>query len=116
MENLVNKLRASFKTNETKSLKWRKLNLLALQRLITENQKDLCDALKKDLNKPELETIGMELGLINNSIIYALKNLESLNKPKKVKPIIQERALYSTYVQSQPFGIVLIIGAWNYPY
>ena len=30
--------------------------------------------------------------------------------------IIQARALYSTYIQYQPLGVVLIIGAWNYPY
>ncbi len=31
-------------------------------------------------------------------------------------PVIQARGLYSTYIQPQPFGVALIIGAWNYPY
>lgn len=60
MENLVGKLRTSFKTNETKCIKWRRDNSLALQRLLDENKSELCDALKKDLHKHELETTGME--------------------------------------------------------
>lgn len=116
MDVTIGKLRATFKTNETKDLKWRKKNLLALQRMINENQRELCEALKKDLNKPELEVIGMEFGLIMNSITFALSHLEEMSKPKKVTPIIQGRALYSTYVQNQPYGVVLILGAWNYPY
>lgn len=116
MDVTIGQLRATFKTNETKDLKWRKKNLLALQRLINENQEELCEALKKDLNKPALEVIGMEFGLILNSITFALNHLEEMSKPKKVTPIIQGRALYSTYVQNQPYGVVLIIGAWNYPY
>ncbi len=31
-------------------------------------------------------------------------------------PIIQVRALYATYIQYEPLGVTLIIGAWNYPY
>lgn len=112
MEYLVGKLRTSFKTNETKCIKWRRDNLLALQRLLDENKSELCDALKKDLHKHELETTGMEFGVIKNGITHALNHLDSHVKVKKVHPIIQGR----TYVQNQPYGVVLIIGAWNYPY
>lgn len=115
MENCVKDLRASFQTNATKSVEWRRSQLKAMQRLIDENYTELCDSLKKDLNKHELETNGMELGVIKNSIHYALSNLNSFVKPKKVNPIIQGRALYSTYVQYEPYGVVLVIGAWNYP-
>lgn len=115
MNDLVEKLRTSFRTNETKSVKWRRDNLLALERLIDENTDSLCDALKKDLNKHKNEVHGMELGLIKNSITFALNNIDSYCKPRKVNPIIQSRALYSTYVQYQPHGVVFIIGAWNYP-
>lgn len=116
MEEIVNKLRTSFNTNETKSLKWRISQLKAVERLIDENKTELCDALKHDLNKNDHETVVMELGLIKNSITYMMKNLSSWMEPKKVNPIIQARALYSTYIQYQPLGVVLIIGAWNYPY
>ena len=116
MENLVQTLRKSFNTHVTKSLKWRQTQLQAVQKLITENKEDLCTALRHDLNKSEHETNVMELGLIENSITFMLKNLSTYIEPVKVNPIVQARALYSTYVQYQPVGVVLVIGAWNYPY
>ena len=115
MEDLVKTLRKSFNTNETKSLKWRKDQLMAIDRMVDENKAEFCEALRKDLNKPEQETIIMELGLLKNSITHALANIDSWTKPQKVVPIVQARALYSTHIQHQPLGIVLVIGAWNYP-
>ena len=104
MEDIVKRVRNSFKTNETKSVKWRREQLLALERLVTENHDELCKSLRLDLNKPEQETIGMELGIITNSITHALKNLDSLVQLKRTTPIVQARAIYSTYVQYQPYG------------
>lgn len=116
MDELVKNLRKSFNTHETHKLEWRKKQLLAIERLIDENQDELIEALKQDLNKPNHETIIMEFGVIKNAITHTLKNLEHWMQPQKVNPIIQVRALYSMYVQYQPLGVCLIIGAWNYPY
>jgi aldehyde dehydrogenase (NAD+) len=115
MEAIVATLRKSFNSNVTRSYEWRKTQLQSLQRFIDENKKELCEAVRQDLNKHEHETITMELGVITNSITYALKNLHHWMQPQKVNPIIQARALYSFYMQAEPLGVVLIIGAWNYP-
>jgi aldehyde dehydrogenase (NAD+) len=116
METLLATLRKSFNANTTRSYQWRQQQLLAIERLIDENKDELCEALKHDLNKAEHEAVVMEFGLIKNAIVYAMKNLNNWMQPQKVNPIAQARALYSTYVQYQPLGVVLIIGAWNYPY
>ena len=116
MNKIVQTVRKSFNTQETLSLKWRRDNLMSLMKLIDENEKALCDALKKDLNKPEHETVIMEFGVIKNGIVNSLNNLEKWMQPEKKTPIIQARGLYSAYVQPQPYGVTLIIGAWNYPY
>ena len=110
MEKVVNTLRASFNSNATKSKSWRVQQLTALLRLVNENSSELCSALKKDLNKNEHEVVTMEFGLIKNSITHALNNLDSWMKPVKTAPIIQARPVYSTYVEPQPLGVVLIIG------
>ena len=115
MESVVNTLRKSFNTNVTKSFEWRNAQLLAIEKLIDENTNELCEALKQDLNKPKHESMTLEIGMIKNSIIYCSKNLKSWIQPQKVNPIIQARALYSTYIQYQPLGVCFIIGAWNYP-
>lgn len=115
MEAIVNSLRKSFNTNVTKTLEWRRAQLLAIEKLLDENKNELINSVKQDLNKPAQETITLEIGLIKNSIVYCLKNLSTWTKPQKVNPIMQARALYSTYIQYQPLGVCLIIGAWNYP-
>lgn len=116
MENIVLNLRKSFNTHVTKSLKWRQDQLKALGRLIDENQDELINALKQDLNKSSHETIIMEFGIIKNAITHTLHYLASWAQPQKQTPIFQARTLYSTYIDYQPLGVVLIIGAWNYPY
>jgi aldehyde dehydrogenase (NAD+) len=116
MEAIVNNLRKSFNSNTTRSLQWRLDQLSAIERLIDENSKELIDALKQDLNKPEQETVGFEFGVVKNAVTYAQKNLSTWMQPQKQIPIIQARALYSTYTEYQPLGVALIIGAWNYPY
>lgn len=116
MDKIVQTVRKSFNSNVTLTLKWRKDNLNALMRLLDENEKELCDALKKDLNKHSHETVIMEFGVIKNGIVNSLNNLDKWVQPQKQTPIIQARGLYSTYIQSQPYGVALIIGAWNYPY
>lgn len=116
MEAAVQTLRKSFATHKTLSLKWRTEQLNAMLRLITENNDELCAAAKKDLNKHSHETVTMELAIIKNSIIHSLNHLSDWMKPQKTTPIIQFRPLYSTFVEYQPLGVVLVIGAWNYPY
>ncbi|CAF0702827.1 unnamed protein product [Brachionus calyciflorus] len=115
MEVIVNTLRKSFATNLTKSYEWRSAQLLAIEKLLDENQTELLDALKQDLNKPNQESIVLEISLIKNGIVHCLKNLKTWVQPQKVNPIFQARAVYSTYIQYQPLGVCLIIGAWNYP-
>ena len=113
MEAILLNLRKTFNSNVTKSLKWRIKNLNSLLKLIDENTDELCAATKKDLNKHSQETISMELGIIKNGIIYALNNIEEWMKPQNTTPFIKA-ALLSTYIDYQPYGVVLIIGAWNY--
>lgn len=116
MEQVVQGLRRSFQTHKTRPFEWRKAQLLSVQKLIDENKKEICEALRQDLNKPEQETIIMEIGMVQNSITYILKNLHQWMQPQKVNPIIQARALYSFYTQHEPLGVVLIIAPWNYPF
>jgi aldehyde dehydrogenase (NAD+) len=115
MEPIVQTLRKTFNSNVTKSLKWRIKNLNSLLKMIEENTEELCAATKKDLNKHSQETVSMELGIIKNGIIFALNNLEEWVKPQNTTPL-SKAPLFSTLIENQPYGVVFIIGAWNYPY
>ena len=99
MEDVVKNLRKSFNTQVTKSASWRREQLLALDRMLDENKSEFCQAVKQDLNKPEHETMTAEIGIIKNSITYALNNMDTYIKPQKVSPLVKVRALYGTYIQ-----------------
>ncbi len=53
--------------------------------------------------------------MVKNSIQETLDSIDEFKKPQSVTPQLQMRLSYSTAVQYQPYGVVLIIGAWNYP-
>ena len=116
MNDFVVKLRNSFNTGKTKNVKWRIQQLKALQTLLNENNDEICDVLKKDLNKHQQESVITEVGMIKNAITHSLDHMSEYAKPKAVTPHFPMRIMYSAYVQYQPLGVVLIIGAWNYPF
>lgn len=115
MEEIVTRLRKSYGTGTTQGYEWRVKQLKAIERLLDENYAAVVDALKKDLSKPEQETGLVEIGVIKNSITYALKHLREWMQPVKEKPPLKVKPIYSLYTMYQPLGVVLIIGAWNYP-
>lgn len=116
MNDIVQNLKDSFSSNKTLDVNWRIQQLNALEKLLIENEKQICDALKIDLNKHENDSILSEVGMAKNAIIHALNHIEDYAKPKKVSAQFPINLAYSTYVQYQPYGVVLIMGAWNYPF
>uniref|UniRef100_A0A8C6SZU2 Aldehyde dehydrogenase n=1 Tax=Neogobius melanostomus TaxID=47308 RepID=A0A8C6SZU2_9GOBI len=86
-----------------------------LLRLVTERKKEIADSLKKDLGKSErctelFETLGCE-----GEIRLALQHLSDWAAPRPVEKTLMT-LVDQAYVQPQPLGLVLIIGAWNYPW
>jgi len=115
MEELLKKQRQYFSSGKTRSLDFRVKKLLKLRNYILENEKSITDALKADLNKSQTESYMTEIGVVLEEIKYALKNIKSWMKPEKVKtPLTQFRA--QSYIYSEPYGLSLIIGTWNYPF
>jgi aldehyde dehydrogenase (NAD+) len=105
--------RQFFATGQTKDVAFRLSQLQRLKQKIQEYQPQILAALKADLNKPELE--GMfELSVIKE-IDYVIKNLKYWVKPQKVKTPIEQFPA-SGRIYSEPLGVVLIIGPWNYPF
>jgi aldehyde dehydrogenase (NAD+) len=116
MEKIVQEIRETFNTQKTKTEKWRRDQLNAIDLMLSENVDALCEAIKVDLNKPKLEAVLGEIAVVRNGVYHALKHLSHYLVPQKVVPIVQLRAIASTFVQFQPKGVVLNIAAWNYPF
>ena len=110
----VKKLNAAYRSGKTQSLDWRKTQLLALKRMLEDNQAALLDALKQDLGKCETEAMVAEQGFLLSDIDHTLKHLDQWVKPRKVStPMVAWPG--KSYKQPESLGTVLIIGAWNYP-
>ncbi len=110
----INRLKTTFMTGTTRSLSWRKSQLLALKRLLMENENAIYDALKSDLNKSKFEAYLSEYQYVLNDIKLSIKNLKTWSRARKVSTPIMAQPGNSEIVP-EPYGTVLIMGAWNYP-
>lgn len=115
MKNIFESQKAYFEKKGNISVDERIKALKNLKASIQKNEKEIYDALKKDLNKPELESYVSEVGFIYSNIDYTLKNIKKWTKPKKVKND-SAQITGKSYVYNSAYGVVLIIGPYNYPF
>lgn len=87
---------------------------MAFRRMIDENEKNLFQALKKDLNKSYSESLNTEIEIVRSELIHHIDNFEKWIKPRRVSTDILNLG-GSSYIKADPLGVCLIIGAWNYP-
>lgn len=82
---------------------------------IEKYETGISDALKSDLGKSETEGFMCEIGLAKTEISYLLKNLKKFASKQKVKTPLAQFASKS-YRIAVPYGNVLIMSPWNYPF
>lgn len=112
---MIEKYRDYFNTGETRSYEFRINQLNKLKNAIKKHEKEILKALYNDLGKPEFEAYATEIGIVYEEINYAIKNLKSWMKRKKVKTPITQMGSKS-YIYPEPRGVVWIIAPWNYPF
>ena len=104
-----------FETGETRNIDFRVQQLVKLKKAIQDNEKLIIEALHKDLHKSEFEAYTTEIGYLYDSIGYFIKNLKKWVKVKKVKtPLVHFGS--RSYIYAEPYGTVLIVGPFNYPF
>ncbi|KAF9414232.1 aldehyde dehydrogenase 3, member A2, partial [Entomortierella beljakovae] len=111
---IVQGLRQAFHAGVTRSLEYRKQQLRGLYNLISENEVAIRDAVFKDLHKPPAELMVGESGMVKQECIDAIKNLDKWAASRSVKTSIVNK-FDNVHIRKDPLGMVLIIGAWNYP-
>ncbi|RCH78104.1 Aldehyde dehydrogenase, partial [Rhizopus stolonifer] len=112
---IVKNLRDQFDTGLTKDLEFRKQQLANLSRFCEEQKKTLCDALWKDLRKHEMECDVGEISSIIAECAFMIKNLDSFAKPTYTNKRFLMNTADKTFIRKEAKGVVLVIGAWNYP-
>ena len=104
-----------FQSGKTKELVFRKQVLKKLLQVIERKEEKICDALYADFKKPRFESIATETALVIKELKTAIKNLKKWSKPERVPASILNFPSRD-YIYSQPYGSVLIISPWNYPF
>lgn len=111
---IVENQRAFFNTNATRDIPFRVRQLKALKKAVADHEKEIYEALRLDLGKSKFETYLGEIALVVKEIDHSCAKLHSWAKPKRVwTPMVHFPAW--SYIYSEPLGVVLIIGTWNYP-
>ncbi len=111
---ILTKQRDFFATGTTREVQFRIQQLRLLAEAIEQYEHQILQALQADLNKPVFEVYATEILMVQQEISYALKHIKSWAKPQKVSTgLMQFRAV--NYIYTEPPGVVLIIGTWNYP-
>ncbi|XP_048468655.1 aldehyde dehydrogenase, dimeric NADP-preferring-like isoform X2 [Rhincodon typus] len=106
--------RAAYNQGKSRPLEFRIQQLKALERMIDEKKEEFSVALKKDLHKSVFDVEIFEIAGILNEISLAITNLPEWTAPKYVSKSMMT-LMDDVYIHREPLGVVLIIGAWNYP-
>ncbi|KAF5285786.1 hypothetical protein FQA39_LY04247 [Lamprigera yunnana] len=111
---IVQSVRNAFESGRTKEIGFREQQLQNFLRFLNENTDEFLKALKTDLNKSKQETILMEISINVMETKIALENLKSWCQPEK-PPKKFLNVMDEVLVCNDPYGVALVIGAWNYP-
>ncbi len=111
----LQKQRDFFRTQRTKDVSFRKKALKRLYQEIVAREDDICDAIFADFKKPRFETLAAETQFVLADIKHTLKKMAYWARPKKVSSSLMNWPS-SDYIYKEPYGTVLIIAPWNYPF
>lgn len=111
----INKQRDALLTSPFKNYRNRIKALKLLKNNIKEMEGEIQEALKKDLNKCEIESYMAEIGIVLSEINYMIRHIRKFSKIQKVSsPVAQFPS--KSYRIPCARGVVLIISPWNYPF
>lgn len=89
--------------------------LKKLKNVIKKYEAVISEALFKDLKKSKFEAFLTEIGIVYLGINHAVVNIKKWAKPKRAStpfPLLPARS----WTMPEPYGQVLIIAPWNYPF
>ena len=107
--------RRFFAEGNTLDIGYRLEILKKLRKLVIQHEQDIKNALWNDFHKPEFEVIATETRFVIKELNFIIHNLRKWARKKRVRtPIVHHLA--HSYITPQPYGQVLILSPWNYPF
>ena len=98
-----------------RSLSSRKDRLKRLKGVVSSREGEILDALQKDLGKSPTEGYLTEISVLYQEIDLFLSRLDGWSRPRRVSTPLTLWPAKSRIVP-EPYGRVLIIAPWNYPF
>lgn len=94
---------------------YRKETLKKLLYNIQKSEDLIVKALYDDFKKPEFEAVLTETNYVISELKDTIKNIHKWAKPKRVFPSLLNFPS-TDYILTEPYGNVLVIAPWNYPF
>ena len=115
MDPIVLNQREFFNQHKTLDVDFRVNALKTLKKAILAYEDRINEAIKKDVGKSNFETYMCEVGLALSELTYMEKHIRRFAKEKTVyTPLAQ--FLSRSFEKPSPYGVVLVISPWNYPF
>lgn len=104
-----------FRSGATLSVSFRIEMLKKLRNAVEKYENEIGEALRKDLGKSDYEGFMCETGLVKSEISYMIRHTRRFaSKHRVYTPLAQFAS--SSYKKPCPYGNVLIMSPWNYPF
>lgn len=114
-ERRLDQLRKAVDAGVAHSLAWRLSQLDGLLRFVADHEAAMLQALKKDLGRCPAEARLADISMVRSEIQLMQRNLRKWLRPRHVHtPLAAQPG--KSWIQQEPFGLALILGAWNYPF
>lgn len=109
----VSKIKANLR--QLKDINERVSVLNALKKQIENHTDEILAALKNDLGKSSFESFLGEIDFVQHEIKVAINKVRKWSRPKCVSSPLAFAPARS-FIVSEAYGVVLVIGPWNYPF
>lgn len=112
---ILNSQRKFFQSGATLPIAFRIEMLKKLRSTIQKYEAEIAVALKSDLGKSDYEGFMCETGLVMSEISYLIKHTRKFASKHRVRTPLAQFAS-SSFTFASPYGNVLIMSPWNYPF
>ncbi len=115
LQGVADHQRRFFRTGPLMDVGFRVEQLRRLARAIEAFEPAILDALRKDLGKPETEAYLSEIAFVLREVAIAARHAREWARAERVKtPLFLLPG--ASFVYPDPYGSVLILAPWNYPF
>lgn len=115
---ICDSVRSTFRTNKTKDIEYRKVQLRKLYWAIKDHVPQLHEAFIRDLRKGKYESSFTEIDWTANNCLFMLEHIDSWAKEEKLgSPYVPLHFKPNNVrIRKEPLGAALVIGTYNFPF